>query len=154
KHEARIAGSPAWIAALLYVTVFLVDATTPRGVASGVAYIPLIFCGLWFAHPRATFVLALIATLLSVVAVFAKPPGSADLWFAVTNRAILAFAVWAAAAGLYLHRRNEAALRQVEVLRRQAAEKNALFASIVATSDDAIISKTLDGIITSWNASA
>jgi PAS domain S-box-containing protein len=38
--------------------------------------------------------------------------------------------------------------------RRQAEEARHKFTSIVESSEDAILSKTLDGIITSWNASA
>jgi len=38
--------------------------------------------------------------------------------------------------------------------RKQFEERNALLAAVVASSDDAIISKTLEGMITSWNESA
>lgn len=38
--------------------------------------------------------------------------------------------------------------------RQQASEKQGVLAAIVGTSDDTILSKTLDGIITSWNKSA
>jgi PAS domain S-box-containing protein len=44
-------------------------------------------------------------------------------------------------------------LRDISV-RKQVEERRALLAAIVASSEDAIVSQTLEGVITSWNASA
>jgi PAS domain S-box-containing protein len=60
-------------------------------------------------------------------------------------------------------RPSERALRLLDILARQAADliehkqdedSNALLAGIVDSSDDAIVSKTLNGVITSWNVGA
>src|SRR6202041_1844097 len=45
-------------------------------------------------------------------------------------------------------------LDELPVLREQAGRAINLMAAIVDSSDDAIVSKNLDGIITSWNRSA
>ncbi len=45
-------------------------------------------------------------------------------------------------------------LNNVIIERKQIEERNSFLAAIVESSEDAIISKTLDGIITSWNDSA
>jgi PAS domain-containing protein len=61
----------------------------------------------------------------------------------------------APAAGLHRDRRNGgAAAVHVAEERRQADAALAFAASIVESSDDAIIGTTLDGMITSWNAGA
>jgi PAS domain S-box-containing protein len=48
----------------------------------------------------------------------------------------------------------ESILDELPVLRLQADKATGLLASIVDSSDDAIISKTLEGVITSWNRGA
>jgi PAS domain S-box-containing protein len=45
-------------------------------------------------------------------------------------------------------------LEELPILRNQAARANNLLVAIVDSSDDAIISKNLDGIVTSWNKGA
>ncbi len=49
---------------------------------------------------------------------------------------------------------SEALLNELPALRLKADKAIGLFAAIVDSSEDAIVSKTLEGIITSWNAGA
>ena len=49
---------------------------------------------------------------------------------------------------------SQSLLDELPTLRMKADKAIGLLAAIVDSSDDAIISKTLDGVITSWNAGA
>jgi two-component system sensor kinase FixL len=269
-HRQRAPMSVAlWMPALLCLLVFLLDLSTPPGIAAGVAYIPLVFCGLWFKRPHIAFVFAAIATALTVIGYFATAPTDVDTGMVLVNRSLIIGTVWFVAILVYMRhgieqtlRRNDNKLsvvidhavdglisidergfiehfnpaserifgyrpeevlgRNIEMLmseprhtghgdgllryfstrhapatgrverevsakrkdgsvfpmeltlsgfqlkdgryvpgiirdisaRKQVEERKALLAAIVASSDDAIISETLDGIITSWNVSA
>ncbi|MGB8220134.1 MAG: PAS domain S-box protein, partial [Methanoregula sp.] len=62
--------------------------------------------------------------------------------------------IWKNAAAVHVVFRDITERKKVEDALRQSEEENRWFAAIVESSDDAIIGKTLDGIITSWNAGA
>jgi PAS domain S-box-containing protein len=137
-HTARM---PLWVPALLCFVVLMADIATPRGVAMGIAYVPLVFCSLWFNRPHAGFVFAAIATVLGVLAIFAKAPSDVESWVVTTNRIINLGAVWFVAVLIYLHRKSEAAFKQSES-RLSAVFNHAL---------DGMISINAHGIIDHFN---
>jgi PAS domain S-box-containing protein len=114
-QKAGIARVPLWVPGLLCFAVLLFDLNTPRGVVAGIAYIPLVFCSLWFSRPQTVFVFAAIATILTVAVFFFLAPNGIAIWMEVLNRALTIGALWFMATVLYSRRASEQAFRQSEV---------------------------------------
>jgi signal transduction histidine kinase len=114
RQNIHIARVPLWVPGLLCLVVLLFDISTPRGVAAGIAYIPLVFCSLWFIRPQAAFVFAAIPTALTVIAYFAKAPSDIENWIVLLNRFLTIGALWFVATLVYMRRTTEQALRQSE----------------------------------------
>ncbi len=66
------------------------------------------------------------------------------IFFSILNVAIFSFVIW----------RSAVAMNNLEGERKETGQSLSRLVAIVEFSDDAIIGKTLDGIITSWNKGA
>lgn len=138
----RVAMTPLW------------DAKVPI-----ITFTPAILLSAWFGG----FWPGLLATLLSAAAVsrlWLSMPHPPDLGDAVALLVFLAtgfFTSWLVGTLHSTRSRLSQNLRDLQdhaLLRHAADEAQSRLAAIVQFSDDAIISKNLDGTITSWNAAA
>ena len=156
KKTTRGVSIAIWVPALLSIAIFVADAYTPRGVVLCTAFIPLIYFGLQFSNARIVFVYAAIASILTFVGALLKHPSAVTAWMLLTNRIVNVAVIWWTAGLLFLYRRAKDALNdnEVYIARREAAGKSALLATIVDSSGDAIIGKSINGIISSWNRGA
>ncbi len=140
-QNQRIARVPLWVPAALCLSVLMVDLATPRGIAAGIAYAPLVFCSIWFLRPHVTFVLAILASLLILLGFLVKSPSEVAHWVITLNRFISVGAVWLAAAVVYAGHRSETAFLRSESRLR----------SIIGHAPDGLISINSRGIIESVN---
>lgn len=143
-QDVRIARISLWIPRLICFFVLFFDLATPRGVAAGIGYIPLVFCSLWFTRPQTAFVFATIATFLSIIAYFAKAPSDIPIWMVVVNRLLTIGAIWFVAILVYLRRISEDA--------REASERR--LRTVIDTALDAVVGMDRQGRITEWNKQA
>jgi len=91
---------------LLGVGIFVLDSFYPLGVAIGALYTPLVLITLWSAYRRATLIVAIGASILTVAGLFFPLYGAAD-WLAVTNRVLSLITIWVAAILVVLYKRAE-----------------------------------------------
>lgn len=93
------------VAVVIAMAVFALDASLPLGVAGGVPYVALVLAGWWFSNRQTIFLLATIATILTLLGLYLSPAGGV-LWVVLLNRAYAIFAIWITAIILWVARRS------------------------------------------------
>jgi PAS domain S-box-containing protein len=132
---------PLWVPGILCFLVLMFDMVTPRGLAAGIAYIPLVFCSLWFTRPRAVFIFTAFVTALTIIGFFLSPQGRTENWIVVTNRLLTIAALWFIATLVYLRRKSEG--------RRQSSDNK--LQAVLDNVNDGIITINTRGIVESYN---
>ena len=124
------------VSVVLASIFFLFDLYTPLGVAGGAAYIALVFIGFWAPWWYYIFLMAGLASLLTVAGYFVSPPG-AMAWVGLTDRGLTLFAIWVVAIFGSLIQKNQAK-----------------FHTAINNAFDGIININADGMIESFNRGA
>jgi signal transduction histidine kinase/ActR/RegA family two-component response regulator len=91
--------SSLWRMALFAVTALAAitfDLSIPLGVAGGIPYVVLVLISLWSPKTSATWIAALIGTVLAVFGFLASTPDG-EIWSVGLSRLLSVFAVWVSA---------------------------------------------------------
>jgi PAS domain S-box-containing protein len=121
------------MAVVLTAAIFVADLYEPAGYAVPLLYTPVVLLAMWTPHRQAAFVIAGLATALTLLELFAFSR-EGDPAAGLFNRALAIFALWVTAAGVTMYRLSVE--RERESVKRLEDTKYALDqAAIVATTD-------------------
>lgn len=135
------ANMPLWSTLWLCLLIITFDLTTPLETAAGIAYLPIVFCSLWFKPPRMAFVLAALASTLTTIGFFLFPHAETMGNVLIFNRGLTVGVLWCVAILIYLSRTSNFEHRKIEQ-RLQA---------LVNTTVNVIITFYPNGRIESYN---
>ncbi len=116
----------------LSVGVFLLDMSTPRGLANGVLYAIIVLIALAAPDPRVPVALAVATTVLTVIGYVATPdlPGVPN-WLGLSNRALSMIIIWVPVLFFWQRRRAEELLRRTnEALEQRVQERTRDLAAV------------------------
>ncbi len=88
------------IAVAIASAVFVLDMSTPLGVAGGVPYVFLVIFGWIFRSKGAFFILAFVGSILTILGYLFSPEGGVP-WVVFTNRLYAIIAIWSTALALW-----------------------------------------------------
>ncbi|MBI4389257.1 MAG: PAS domain S-box protein [Nitrospinae bacterium] len=125
-----------FLGALLFLAVFLLDLSSPLGIADGMLYIAPVAVSLWIPGKRYLFVSAGAATGLVVLGYFLSPPGG-EFWVVCVNRAMSVAAVWTMAMTCLLQKRTQ------QVLVRKSVFVNLLQDVAIAANEARILPEAI-----------
>jgi PAS domain S-box-containing protein len=139
KRDQQVAAA----AAVLACAVLLADYWVPLRIGVGVLYAAVVLLSLWSSYRHFVFVAAITGTVLINLGFFISP-SDGPVWIALMNRVLSVGLLWLIVLLVPPYQRWRA---RTEAMRGHLA-------AIVESSDDAIISRTLDGTVLSWNRGA
>lgn len=113
-YSQAIAKVPLWVVGGLCFIILIFDMMQPKGVAAGVAYVPLVFLSLLFYRERIAFVFAGISTFLIILGYIGSAGMVAEEHHVLINRLLSIIAVWVVAVVVYLQKRTQKQLSKSE----------------------------------------